>query len=173
MDFTVLKVSRDGIIVRFVKPIEKDFHIAKVHTSAGKIKTKLHRKLRDIDPQGERYAMYKNKFTRGIFSKAGMTNLRKLLKPGQTIQKIVQLSPIYKLLQPKKMTRKQYRFLRRSVEMLKENSISHGDLPDNVMQHPSTGMPVIIDFDEGNFPADAKISQMDSAAFMTHFKIGT
>ena len=50
-------------------------------------------------------------------------------------------------LEPKRLTTIQYRYLRRSLEILHENGICHGDLPGNVMMDPNDGMPRIIDWE--------------------------
>ena len=47
--------------------------------------------------------------------------------------------------------------------------ILHGDLPDNVVLNPQTGIPVIIDFDESVAPS--KQTNIDRNAFITHFKV--
>ena len=50
-----------------------------------------------------------------------------------------------------------YRYLRKGAEMLTTIHVVHGDLhEDNVVLNPATGMPVIIDFDDGlkTEPAD-------------------
>ena len=41
-----------------------------------------------------------------------------------------------------------------NVELLAKNEILHGELPDNVVLNPQTGMPVIIDFDESVAPSE-------------------
>jgi tRNA A-37 threonylcarbamoyl transferase component Bud32 len=72
---------------------------------------------------------------------------------------------------PKKLTRAQYRHLRKSLEILKDNKVSHGDLVGNVMLHPKTNLPIIIDFDEGSLGASDTELKIDYQAFMTHFKV--
>ena len=81
------------------------------------------------------------------------------------------ISPVYAELNPKGLTRKQYRHLRKGIELLGKHNILHGDLPDNVMLNKKTpsGMPIIIDFDEARL--DSKNTSMDYNAFLSHYKV--
>ena len=53
---------------------------------------------------------------RSVFSKAAIRQLHGFVKSG-VMKQTVMLSPEYKLLDPKELTRKQYRWLRASVEL--------------------------------------------------------
>jgi len=71
----------------------------------------------------------------------------------------------------KKLTKKQYRYLRKSIEILHTNNITHGDLPDNVMIDIQDEMPRIIDWENATLNADNIEKQIDFYAFFTHFKV--
>jgi len=90
------------------------------------------------------------------------------LKP-KDFRKTAMISPVYAKLNPKGLTRKQYRHLRKGIELLGKHNILHGDLPDNVMLNKTTGMPIIIDFDEARL--DSKNTSMDYNAFLSHYKV--
>jgi thiamine kinase-like enzyme len=62
------------------------------------------------------------------------------------------------------MTKSQYRHLKKSIEILHENDISHGDLLGNVMMHPETKLPVIIDWETAKL-----FDEMDKSVDRTAF----
>jgi tRNA A-37 threonylcarbamoyl transferase component Bud32 len=68
------------------------------------------------------------------------------------------------------MTKIQYRYLRDSLNLLHDNNISHGDLPGNVMLQ-SNNMPVIIDWEDAKLEADIIDKQIDTTAFLNHFRV--
>jgi serine/threonine protein kinase len=71
---------------------------------------------------------------------------------------------------PEKMTKTQYRYLRESLEILKANGISHGDLPDNVMLDPNDNLPRIIDWENAVFSTNESDFIIDWNAFLFHYK---
>ena len=164
----VLSNSREGIIIQLNKPVH-GMSVVKVLTG-GTTKVALHKALAALDPKGERFGIYKNKMTRGLFSTTQMNTIQSKVGKEKKLKQICMLSPSYGKLKPTQLNKQQYRHLRASVEMLAKNSIAHLDLPDNVMLNTSTGLPVIIDFGEGKLNASKMETQMDNAAFVTHFK---
>lgn len=72
---------------------------------------------------------------------------------------------------PKAMTKVQYRYLRESLEILKANGISHGDLPDNVMIDPYDNLPRIIDWENATFSTNESDFIIDWNAFLFHYKV--
>jgi hypothetical protein len=72
---------------------------------------------------------------------------------------------------PKAMTKSQYRYLRESLEILKTNGISHGDLPDNVMLDPHDNLPRIIDWENATFSTNESDFIIDWNAFLFHYKV--
>ena len=78
---------------------------------------------------------------------------------------------LVKLDDPLKMSRKAYRFLRDSIDILATIGVVHSDLPGNVMLHPTTKMPIIIDFDNGYtaITTEIKNESFDRRAFLNHF----
>ena len=72
---------------------------------------------------------------------------------------------------PQKMSKKTYRFLRDSIDILATIGVVHSDLPGNVMLHPTTKMPIIIDFDNGYtaITTDINDSSYDRRAFLNNF----
>lgn len=69
---------------------------------------------------------------------------------------------------PSKLDKRQYRHLRTSLEILRENKIIHGDLPGNVMLNSLTNLPVIIDWDNSIMvnESNTKYQDLDMKAFL-------
>lgn len=126
-----------------------DRHVLKVYQKKPTINWRLQTALQEIDPLQLRYIHYVRTMNPRIM-------MMKRLLP----------------LDPLRLNRSQYRYLRKSVEFLGEHNLSHGDIPGNVMLDPVTLMPVLIDFDHGQVRASKDDKSMDYMAFMTHAKIG-
>jgi hypothetical protein len=109
---------------------------------------KIHEILIEVDPYEERFALYhvRRSSECSLPSPSDIHECEKKLKSPLNIERIL----ITKLLQPihdnKKLTKTQYRYLRKSVEILRDINIHHGDLLDNVMLNPETKLPIIIDW---------------------------
>lgn len=109
---------------------------------------KIHEILIRIDPYEERFALYhiKHSYDCSLPSPSDIIDCEKRLKSPLNTERIL----ITKLLQPiidnKKLTKAQYRYLRKSVEILRDIGIHHGDLVDNVMLNPDTNLPIVIDW---------------------------
>lgn len=87
-----------------------------------------------------------------------------IIKPQFVLMK--KLKP---LRHPKLLTKLQYRHLQKALNILHQNKIFHGDLPDNVMLDPLTDMPIIIDFDQGHLKASPIELEIDRRAFLSFF----
>lgn len=74
-------------------------------------------------------------------------------------------------LNSQQMTKAQYRYLRKSLEILHKNNISHGDLPENVMIDPADHLPRIIDWENATTGCDTADKIIDYNAFLSHYKI--
>ena len=82
------------------------------------------------------------------------------------------LSPHYnKLRSPTALTRQQYRHLAKSLRLLNDNDIIHGDLVDNVMLDAKTNLPVIIDFDEARVNSDKVLKAFQLGVLGREFKV--
>eukprot|EP01048_Picozoa_sp_COSAG05_P009105 COSAG05_NODE_726_length_7707_cov_30.238302_4_plen_96_part_00 len=82
------------------------------------------------------------------------------------------LSPHYnKLHSPTALTRQQYRHLAKSLRLLNDNDIIHGDLVDNVMLDAKTNLPVIIDFDEARVNSDKVLKAFQLGVLGREFKV--
>ena len=166
MALRIAEQGRTALLVELPRPIG-DHSIAKVRTRRARVNNPVQRRVNELDPRGERFALAQNKLLKGVFNKTQTRALE--AAANEPLRQVVTLMPRYAPLDAKQLTRRQYRHLRASVELLAKNDILHGDLPDNVMLNPQTGMPVIIDFDESVAPS--KQTNIDRNAFMTHFKV--
>tara|TARA_B110000090_G_scaffold183184_1_gene209728 strand:+ start:488 stop:1114 length:627 start_codon:yes stop_codon:yes gene_type:complete len=94
----------------------------------------------------------------------------------QTFGRVQHIATIFDILvkldDPQKMSKEAYRFLNKSIDILATIGVVHGDLPGNVMQHPTTKMPIIIDFDNGRTAITTEIykESFDRRAFLNNFK---
>ena len=106
-----------------------------------------------------------------------LNELLKLIDPNRNYfmwyeiidEKTVKMSLLNNISDSKKLTKNQYRHLKKAMEILNENKISHGDLPDNVMLNINTNLPIIIDFDKGKINANDLELMIDRIAFLTYF----
>jgi len=167
----VLGVGNDGCIIDSIScgdlSQENNF-VAKLLYNDKKINTELNEALKRLDPNNERYNYYyipdydtcdkREHFDEdfstcsknGNISTSNMVFQRKLVPIDTT-----------------KLVRGQYRYLRDSLQILHDNNISHGDLPDNVMLDPITNMPIIIDWEKGKTGADVLDKEIDRNAFFS------
>jgi hypothetical protein len=164
----ILSNSREGVIVELDPCFDGRLCVAKILTG-GRLKRKLHSKLRLLDPEGKRFAEYRVMFIENVLSTAQQKEIEGV--SGRSLQPTVLLSPSYEKIDPKSLTKRQYRHLRESVELLASNNIAHGDLPENVMLNVCTRLPVIIDFGEGILNADKIALEIDRIAFLTFFRV--
>jgi hypothetical protein len=171
---TVLGLGKDGCIIDSIScgELSQDNNfVAKFLYNDKKMNTELNEALQRLDPNNERYNYYytpdydtchkTEHFDEdfSICSKNGNISTSNIVFQRK-------LEPI----DTKKMSKKQYRYLRESLQRLHANNISHGDLPDNVMLDPNSNMPIIIDWENGKTTADELDKQMDYRAFLDNFK---
>jgi len=155
--------------------------ILKTHTDAKSLQPELHCRLKRLDPDGLRFGYYTAVALDSVLTPDEISNYNNQLEEGVTLTSIAQISPVYK---PwlEKITRTQRRHLQRSLELLMDNNIIHGDILGNVMINPCNDLPIIIDFDEGlvlSRPEDecvdlSNLRAMDMTTFNSNFnfKIG-
>jgi len=169
---TLLGVGKDGCIMdsiscgRFSK---ESGYVSKFLFNNKKINIELNNKLEELDPMNERFNRYYiPDIETCIETDSYKAEYRKCSESGEisTNNMVFQ-----KRLEPLNgMTKKQYRYLRDSLQILHKNGISHGDLPNNVMLDPDDMLPRIIDWEESKFPADTLDKKIDFDAFLYHFK---
>ena len=88
----------------------------------------------------------------------------------QPLATVASVSPLYNNLETQRLTRKQYRHLRKAVDLLTENNIVHGDLPENAMLK-TDGTPVLIDFAQSMITDNIKLLQFQQTSFLSHSKV--
>ena len=173
----VLGYGKDGCVIDSFEWEDfspKNGFVAKLLRKNIIVKKKIQEILHNIDPIGERYSLY--------YFPTKPCNIRQLVKNTKTMHILNILKPRYggfsqvvfqkRLipLEPKRLTTIQYRYLRRSLEILHENGICHGDLPGNVMMDPNDGMPRIIDW-ENAFYQKRGVFTIDTNAFYNNFSV--
>jgi tRNA A-37 threonylcarbamoyl transferase component Bud32 len=101
-----------------------------------------------IDPYEERFALYqiKRNYECSLSSPTDIIDCEKKMKSPLDTERILITKLLHPIIDNKKLTKTQYRYLRKSLEILRDNGIHHGDLPDNVMLNPDTNLPIIIDW---------------------------
>jgi tRNA A-37 threonylcarbamoyl transferase component Bud32 len=109
---------------------------------------KIHEILIKIDPYEERFALYqiKRNYECSLPSPTDIIDCEKKMKSPLDTERILITKLLHPIIDNKKLTKTQYRYLRKSLEILRDNGIHHGDLPDNVMLNPDTNLPIIIDW---------------------------
>ena len=109
---------------------------------------KIHEILIRIDPYEERFAMYhiKQGFECSLPTSSDIIDCEKKMKSPLNTERILITKLLHPIIDNRKLTKAQYRYLRKSLEILRDNDIYHGDLPDNVMLNPDTNLPIIIDW---------------------------
>jgi serine/threonine protein kinase len=170
----ILGMGKDGCIIDSLscdKYSREKGYVAKIFKKGIVINKSINDKLAQIDPDNKRFNLYyfpldnaceqnmkTNPDVVACFKKNGEFN--------DTIVFEKYLIPM----NPEKMTKLQYRYLRESLEILKTNGISHGDLPDNVMLDPNDNLPRIIDWENAVFSTNESDFIIDWNAFLFHYK---
>ena len=177
---TIIGKGKDGFIIDTLSydQYNKDNgYVAKIFKQGIYVNKELNDKLNEIDPEGIRFLQYiipTSSFNKELLS--NNEDIQEYVKQNNfafdntnDVVFIKKLNPI----DTTKLTRQQYRYLKKSLEILHENNISHGDLPDNVMLDPQTNNPIIIDWENANLNASPKDKEIDYNTFMmgTTFKI--
>jgi hypothetical protein len=175
----IIGKGKDGFIIDSLSydSYNKDNgYLAKIFKQGIYVNKELNNKLKEIDPDGSRFLQY-------IIPNSNFN--KDLLRDNPDIQEYVKQNNFLfdntndvvfiKKLNPidtTKLTKQQYRYLKKSLEILQQNNISHGDLPDNIMLDPETNYPIIIDWENAILNASSKDKETDYITFMgPHFKI--
>lgn len=107
----------------------------------------IHKILLENDPDEERYALYHLKnFNECNFAVNDLKTCERNINSTLNSKHFYLTKKLEPIPDIKKLTVRQYRFLRDSVENLRKIGIYHGDLLDNVMLSSITNLPVIIDW---------------------------
>jgi len=138
--FKKIGIGNEGIVYQMGN------NVLKIYKKNYHANIALNEKLKEIDPNRKYFMWYE------------------IIKPTFVI-----MDKLIPLKHPFGLTKSQYRHLQSGMNLLEKYQIHHGDLPDNVMLHPDTNMPVIIDFDRGHLEATRRELEMDRIAFLTHF----
>ncbi len=186
---TILGYGKDGCVIDSIKYdffSSENGYVAKVfkhHTR----NADLQNVLREIDPNEKRFARYyyvpTNVPVETFFNQDLQECGRKMyneiahneIASYNDIAFVKRLKP----LNPKTLTRSQYRYLRDSIKILHDNGITHNDLIGNVMIDPVDNKPIIIDWDNAHLFNDQSNNNnrfklnvvIDNNAFLTHFKV--
>jgi hypothetical protein len=172
----ILGIGKDGCIVDSIicNELDREKYVAKMLYDGKTINTELNDALKRLDPTNERFNYYiiPDEST-CVTNEEYDTDIRECSTKGRITRTNSNLVFQKKLapLDETKLTREQYRHLRKSLQILDDNGLTHGDLPGNVMLNPDTNLPVIIDWEEAKMNADALDKQIDYNAFLEHFKI--
>jgi len=145
-------------------------YVAKIFKKKCTINDAVNNRLAEIDPENLRFNRYY--FPSGDTCKQAMetnSDILALKKKGE-FKDTIGFQKFLIPMEPNSMTKTQYQHLRESIEILKTNKISHGDLPGNVMIDPNDNLPRIIDWESASFTEEELKFQMDWTAFVTHFK---
>jgi len=174
-DTILLGLGRDGCVIDSFScdGFSKDTgYVSKFLFNDKRINIELNDKLKELDPNNERYNRYYLPDTNDCVENAQYrADFKKCSKHGKISTSNMGFQKRLEPMDCTKMTKLQYRHLRKSLEILHENNISHGDLPDNVMLDPVANMPLIIDWEQARLDADNIDKQMDMGAFLEHFKV--
>jgi RIO-like serine/threonine protein kinase len=139
-------------------------YVAKLLKKGVTIDEKVQRKLKEIDPNEERYSQYIFPESSLIDANPDFKDFQKELGVKGTFVFLKKLNPLGKL------NKQQYRYLRQSLEILHTNNVSHGDLPGNVMLDPMTNNPIIMDWENALLEDNKDDIEIDQRAFLTFFK---
>lgn len=174
---TILGMGKDGCIIDSFscsKYSKENGYVTKIFDKKITINKNLNDKLAEMDPENQRFNRY---FSLDSFNDCNKNlmihnpDYISCLNKGLDLDENKFVFQKYLIpLDPERMTKKQYRYLRESLQILHSNDISHGDLPNNVMLDPDDMLPRIIDWEEAKFPADTLDKKIDFDAFLYHFK---
>jgi len=174
---TILGIGKDGCIIDSFssnKYSKENGYVTKIFDKKITINKNLNDKLAEIDPENKRFNRYFSLDSSNDYEKNFIINnpdYISCLNKGLDLDENKFVFQKYLIeLDPERMTKKQYRYLRESLQILHNNNISHGDLPNNVMLDPDDMLPRIIDWEEAKNPADTLDKKIDFDAFLYHFK---
>lgn len=174
---SVLGKGKDGCIIDSIscdKFTKENGYVSKFLYNDMPINIEIHKILEEIDHNNERFNRY---YLPNIDSCIERANFKDDFETCSKYGKIAVSNMIFQKkldhIDTSKLTKSQYRYLRRSIEILHENNISHGDLPNNVMLNPDNNMPIIIDWENAKLNPDTVDKQIDNMAFLLHFKVSS
>ena len=175
MGGTILGIGNDGCVIDSVScknpEMDEKNIISKIFKKDININKELQEKLLEIDPNRERFISYQFCDNPNFNNYADITECKGQIK-SELNESLIAFMPLLEPLKdPKKMSKIQYRYLKKSMELLRENHISHGDLPGNVMINPIDNLPRIIDWEHANINTDKINLDIDYNAFFNEFKI--
>ena len=174
---TILGMGKDGCIIDSLSCgnfSRENGYVSKIFKKGIIINKAINNKLAQIDPENKRFNRYffplDNECEQDM--KTNPDVLACSNKNGEVDDTNAIVFEKYLIqMNPKTMTKSQYRYLRESLEILKANRISHGDLPDNVMIDPDDNLPRIIDWENAKFSANESDFIIDWNAFLFHYKV--
>jgi len=174
---TILGMGKDGCIIDSLSCGQfsrKNGYVAKIFKKGITINKAINDKLAQIDPDDKRFNRYffplDNKFDQDMKNNPDILACFNTNGESDDMTAVVFEKYLIQF-NPKTMTKSQYRYLRESLEILKTNGISHGDLPDNVMLDPNDNMPRIIDWENATFSVNESDFIIDWNAFLFHYKV--
>ena len=160
---TILGRGKDGCIIDspFCGQFSRENgYVAKLFNKGIIINKEVNNKLGQIDPNNKRF----NRYYFPLDAECEQSILACFKKNGGFDDIIVFQKHLIHMT-PKHMTKSQYKHLRESLEILKTNGISHGDLPDNVMLDPDDNLPRIIDWENSTISTNESDFIIDWNAF--------
>jgi hypothetical protein len=174
---TILGRGKDGCIIDSIscdKFSRENGYVSKIFKKGIIINQAVNNKLAQIDPDNKRFNRYF--FPLDDECNQDMKTNPDVLACFNTNDEFDDTNAIvfekYLIhMNPKTMTKLQYRYLRESLEILKANRISHGDLPDNVMIDPTDNLPRIIDWENAIFSVNESDFIIDWNAFLFHYGV--
>ncbi len=174
---TILGMGKDGCIIDSLSCGQfsrENGYVAKIFKREITINKAINNKLAQIDPDNKRFNRYffplDNECDQAI--KTNLDILACFNTNGESDDMTAVVFEKYLIpFNPKAMTKSQYRYLRESLEILKTNGISHGDLPNNVMLDPDDNLPRIIDWENATFSTNESDFIIDWNAFLFHYKV--
>ena len=170
---TIIGKGKDGFIIDTLTydDYNKDNgYVAKIFKQGINVNKELNDKLKEIDPCENRFLQYiipSSSFNKELLS--NNEDIKEYIKQNNFLfdntNNIVFIKKLNSI-DTTKLTKQQYRYLRKSLEILHENNISHGDLPDNVMVDPETNNPIIIDWENAKLNSSTNDKAIDYNTFM-------
>lgn len=165
--------TANSVVTRFEAPPVKrrpELVVGKYYRKGKPLSASINATLRKLDPEGKHFAFYVFTSTKRVADAPTTQQIQRALK-GEVGPRMT-LSPHYnKLRSPTALTRQQYRHLAKSLRLLNDNDIIHGDLVDNVMLDAKTNLPVIIDFDEARVNSDKVLKAFQLGVLGREFKV--
>ncbi len=170
-DFYDHKISK-----RTIYSLNNDYN-ARLQQKHEIIDKDVHKTLKEIDLDLDRFASFYFGYDENSPEFINQTKREELMRFFDTddFYHII----VYKRLNrvdPRQLTKIQYRYLRDSLVVLHKNKIIHGDLPENVLIDPNDQMPRIIGWKHSkkydSYNDMTTGIEIDMNAFFLHYKVG-